>query len=724
MNVVTRIFIKWQNRRVKSENWDGSVAINQGDILKLSGCKGTKIIDRRSWQSNLKRKEEAGIIIVAVAPEEAVITVTTEKETLSFTVKEVRQLKKLRKLSGAVTVQRPGFAPGRAWLTPTKVVVGKKAHLKIRYKLGQGGIASGGKIRILYPCKWIDWRLGRPEVLTSHNHSFLISKPRWTRLGEFEDKGTFSGEEMVIYELELLGPPIKKGETVEIHQRANKVQLLTNPDHPIRLSIDKTGDGPFLPLSKPLYLDVANEKAIKFRVDLPSLIKKGEEFKLTVKAMDKYNNIATNYAGEVFLSCPELLNLPRSIIFSSQDKGIRSIMGLSFSSEGIKRVSATDGKLKGKSNPTLVTSSQVKYKIYWGDLHAHTYMSDGYEGPDYCFRYARDVASLDFCSTADHVTHLSAQGWEQIQAVTERYNRPGRFVTFLGYEWGHGEQGDINVYFLKNHQPICRGSVMYHIGDWEFFQSLTRNSKPAKLWQVLQGKEVITIPHHLDLAMTGDLSLGYDVWAGPKIEPLAEIYSEWGCSEYAGCPKFPLEGDPWRKVLSTLFGHKYLFQDALARGYRFGVTAGSDDHLSMPGNLNTEASNNLPCRAGITAVYAKELSRKSIFAGLRARRTYATTGERIVLDFRINGHLMGEEIKGETNIKVRKIKVRAWGTERIKKIEVIKNNKVAYIYRGKGEKVEFVWTDRERLKRLTFYYIRLTQRDGNMAWSSPIWLEP
>jgi hypothetical protein len=61
-------------------------------------------------------------------------------------------------------------------------------------------------------------------------------------------------------------------------------------------------------------------------------------------------------------------------------------------------------------------------------------------------------------------------------------------------------------------------------------------------------------------------------------------------------------------------------RDAWAAGLPMGVIASSDDHEAHPG---------LP-HFGLAAVYAPELTRDAIFAGLRTRRSYATTGVRII----------------------------------------------------------------------------------------------
>lgn len=51
------------------------------------------------------------------------------------------------------------------------------------------------------------------------------------------------------------------------------------------------------------------------------------------------------------------------------------------------------------------------------------------------------------------------------------------------------------------------------------------------------------------------------------------------------------------------------------------------------------------------------------------------------------------------------------------------NNKVVYSIRGQGPEVKFVWTDNDPLAGRNYFYVRVEQKDGQLCWSSPIWVE-
>src|SRR5690606_34980091 len=94
---------------------------------------------------------------------------------------------------------------------------------------------------------------------------------------------------------------------------------------------------------------------------------------------------------------------------------------------------------------------------------------------------------------------------------------------------------------------------------------------------------------------------------------------------------------------------KHTLQHYLSQGLRFGVVASSDDHLGYPGAY----------REGLAVVKATELSREAIFDALRNRRTYAVTGDRIDLDFHLNGRIMGQEMP-YTRSRRLDVAVRGW----------------------------------------------------------------
>jgi hypothetical protein len=163
---------------------------------------------------------------------------------------------------------------------------------------------------------------------------------------------------------------------------------------------------------------------------------------------------------------------------------------------------------------------------------------------------------------------------------------------------------------------------------------------------------------------------------------------------------------------------------ALNMGYKFGFTGGTDSHSAEPGH---------PGLGGITGVYASGLSRTEIFDAMTQRRTFATSGPRMILSFSINGRIMGQEISADNN-QNRNIKGRAITCDGISEIEIIRNGEVVRRFDGEEkDDVSFAWLDMEPIKNLTprreitdeefaYYYMRVKTIYGDFGWTSPIWV--
>ena len=158
-----------------------------------------------------------------------------------------------------------------------------------------------------------------------------------------------------------------------------------------------------------------------------------------------------------------------------------------------------------------------------------------------------------------------------------------------------------------------------------------------------------------------------------------------------------------------------------------GCIGGSDDHYGMPGMIMSEASSmNLKYRfPGLTAVLAKENSVEAIFEALKARRCYALMGGKIEIDFRINGHYMGEEFTmSEDEDRVIYMKVMA--DKPVKRLMLVKNSENMFHSDGNilqdFHTMEEIFIDYKKEQETDYYYLRVELEDGRYAWTSPIWI--
>ena len=186
--------------------------------------------------------------------------------------------------------------------------------------------------------------------------------------------------------------------------------------------------------------------------------------------------------------------------------------------------------------------------------------------------------------------------------------------------------------------------------------------------------------------------------------PIIQVYGRASsCTEYMG--NHLMLGDDCEG------GH---WQDALARGARMGCIACSDDHGGHGGEMTGPIPIGCP---GMTGVWAEENTREAIFDALKARRCYAFMGTgRITVDFRINGHYMGEEITVQDDPAIYYC---VDSDVPVETVTVVKNCRNYLVLRGKREQLFY---DYRQEQDADCYYLRIRLTDGRYAWTSPIWV--
>ena len=119
---------------------------------------------------------------------------------------------------------------------------------------------------------------------------------------------------------------------------------------------------------------------------------------------------------------------------------------------------------------------------------------------------------------------------------------------------------------------------------------------------------------------------------------------------------------------------------------------------------------------------ADRLDKHSLFEALWNRRVYATTGERIILDFTVNGACMGQEISLSDN-RVRTLHVKVTGTGEIESVEIISMGHTIYRKGGCGKEMEFDWQDESLPEAWMALLLRSCNPEGQgYCVVSPIWV--
>ncbi len=475
-------------------------------------------------------------------------------------------------------------------------------------------------------------------------------------------------------------------------------------------------------------IDIESQSFNTLRCHVTSTFRKGKPVKLTFVAEDAYGNGCEDFGGEIrFLNRNISKDLPGKVVIKAKDKGRKQI---SFVPQHVDsfRVCCECRGVSLLSNPCVRLDDSFSYNLYFGEIHAHSELSYDASGSlDELYTYARDTGVLDFAAATDHQTgvknlsgpapHSSSLSifdmgdmpfrWKMTCQKAKDYNKPGRFVTFPAFELvPSGLSGHRNLYFLKDNPEMIK--VPNKWSGWGGEDVLNPYLKKHK---------VLVIHHHPAISWDAGVNtkgkglVFSDVPA--EYQPAVEIYSKHGCSEYFGTRR-PLRG----QILG------YFVSDMLGEGHRFGFTAGSDTHQGNPGSsmIDSGPFSTLQYRNGLVAIWAKELKRESLWEAIFARRMYATSYNKTLIFFYVNNLFMGRQgvIKGP-----RFIRLKVLSATKVIKVELIKNNRTVYATCKNVPipDMEVEYTDRERSGiDEDFYYARITESEGDIVWSSPVWV--
>lgn len=667
-------------------------------------------------------------------------------------------------------------APGSAELDPPLIRAGEgKKTIELRFRCGAGGISEDGGIKISF-CRLIDFgaRGMRPTFL--YADGWGPRQNRYPRLpnfytceletagnarlevapqGFFPVRGAFRllgreflrkcGTELDKLDIFYLYLELRK---IRIRIRNDRLQegdeiIVTlgdtrcgskgwaSPARPSRtdvvVEVDEKTTGQYRLIADNPLLEAIGGKAAALEPVLSSFDAHGEA-RLVIRAVDGRGDVDPTFTGEVEIVPAPGLEAPYGVDFRSQDRGVVTV-ACRASDPGVYRAAVAGRGIAGESNPVVYGEDK---RLFWGDIHVHTALCDGCLDPGLFYAEARDALGLDFAAITTHdiMDILEPSGredeWQLIRELQERYNQPGRFVTFLGYEWSDHKRGHRGVFFA----PDEPGPRIYSFVDPE-------SDTPDKLEALLSEHEAMVIPHHtawrrIFIGLLNWLKFlrmkvpeAYTWWGtGNEQQRLVEIYSMHGSSECYDGPYPITHGKPrgwfprFLRDDRSKPGHGNYVQEALAKGLRLGVIAGSDRH-DYAVDERIHPIDVYP--GGLTAVWAPQLTPEALWRSLWNRNVYGTTGARIVIKLFADGLPMGSEYVCPGSPRLQGSII---GTAPLHRAELLRYDEggysVAWSASGAAE-AAFDFVD-EELSGEGFYYLRVEQEDGHCAWSSPVWI--
>lgn len=363
-----------------------------------------------------------------------------------------------------------------------------------------------------------------------------------------------------------------------------------------------------------------------------------------------------------------------------------------------------------------------QYNFYFGNIHSHSSYSDGnkdststgYYTPGDDYNYAKGSYYMDFLGVSDH-NHYTANNnpgmhvndYSRGLYQSDTANNNGSFVAMYGFEWGTiGQGGHIITYGVP-------GLVGWETGSGAWGNSSNYNIFCAKgdftsFWSIVQ-------------SYPG----AFCTWAHPQVDDYGSLFFDsTGYDTNADNVTVGVSvrsGSAFSTTTDYTDGNAQSYESkfltALAKGYHVGPTIDHDNHYTTFGRTN-------PSR---TVVLAASLHRDSIMAAYKANRFYASDDWNAKVNFTINGNFMGSEFVTTDNssIAISVIDPDA-ALDLTNKIEIyygtpgsINNANVLNSNTGNNE---ISYTHVTAVNNSYYYFAKITQADGDILWTSPIWV--
>ncbi len=516
-------------------------------------------------------------------------------------------------------------------------------------------------------------------------------------------------------------PKITNSKTHETN--GNQAQTCSQRRRSFLLFIDTSGKGRYAE-PETFNMDVKGNQLHAIKLFTPSYVKRNKRFDVSVRFEDEHGNLTNNTPDETMIELSyenirENLNWKLFV----PETGFIILPNLYFNDDGFYTL-----QLRNNLNNEVFKASPIRCfpedsapQVFWGLLHGESERYDSTENIESCLRHFRDETCYNYVALSpfESAEETSNDMWKLMTQNAIEFDESDRFTTFIGCQWvgKAGEEGMRHFLWTKDTKQIMRKKEIK-------FSSL------KKIYASCNPKELIGIPTFTMGKGTHFNFKNFD----PEFEPVVEIYNAWGSSE---CTKkegntLPITGPAKKGINEATEGS---IQAALNSNHRFGFVAGGLDDRGIYAPLYDNDQEQY--HPGLTAVIAEDSSRTGIADALRKRACFATTGERMLIGLSIIGQPMGSELKTTEKhglLVNRHIEIYVGGTEKLTKVELIRNGKVLKTFETDGPYLDAIYDDMEPLEKVAFpakgekppfiyYYLRATQEDDHMIWSSPIWVD-
>lgn len=363
-----------------------------------------------------------------------------------------------------------------------------------------------------------------------------------------------------------------------------------------------------------------------------------------------------------------------------------------FGTAYLKTYSIAGGCEPGEVTQVIFTEEfDLDWNLYFGQLHAHTDISNGAGSVEEAFQYASQVDGLDFFAVTDHSdsfdnadmgaidadgADISADWAAGKQAAASVTN--GDFVGLFGFEmtWPEDKQlGHISTFNTPGWQTRDQEAFTNVTAALEnYYKALT--SVPGSVSQFNHPDTV-----HGDFERFDHYSPQYDA-----VVSLLEVAGEEGVVD---CGYYDL---------------------ALDEGWHVAPTNNQNNHNGQWGDASDAR----------TVVLAKDLTEEALYAAMKDRRVYATQDSDLAIYYELNGTVMGSILPKSKDAEIT-VFLSDPTDEAIGNVEVVTDGGAVLVS-------EYVETPSQVLELSassghSYYYLRITQPDGDVAVTAPVWMD-
>ena len=370
---------------------------------------------------------------------------------------------------------------------------------------------------------------------------------------------------------------------------------------------------------------------------------------------------------------------------------------------------------KETSKTWSFTIGEATFQRYFGQLHSHTQYSDGAGSLEKALEYVKDLpesANVDFVAFTDHSNYFDKSGaanpegalydmslasaasqnlWNEYKNAVATFNADnvGSMVAIAGFEmtWSGGP-GHINTFNTPG--IVSRNNT-----------TLNDKTKDAglqayyKLLSQTEGVNSISQFNHPGTTFGNFIDFGY--WDAVVDTRMYMVEVGNGEGQIGAGGYYPSY-------------EQYIM--ALDKGWHVAPTNNQDNHKGRWGNANDARD----------VILTDDFTEDGIYAALRARRMYATEDKNLDLDYTVNGNMMGSIIDVPEKLNFEISFNDPDRTDSIAKVELVVNSgKVAYTWNSAADLAKGS-VSVELAPEYTYYFVRVTEGDGDLAVTAPVWV--